>query len=171
MHVPVSRGLRSAGMQWRRLKHQRSRRSPSPSVSAQPTLPHPCCRASTSSGRPVPQRPLPKTYQRRTPEATALYAIVRDNLKTFLDDARARHESGAGYPLFVEQEFRRYLGCGILARGFARVRCPSCGFERLVAFSCKGRLCPAPRRTVRTRAGRTARVLAPAAPHGREQRA
>ena len=86
--------------------------------------------------------PLPKTYQRRTPETTALYAIVRDNLETFLDDASARHESGAGYPLFVEQEFRRYLGCGILARGFARLRCPSCGFERLVAFSCKGRLCP-----------------------------
>jgi hypothetical protein len=30
----------------------------------------------------------------------------------------------------------------LLARGFARVRCPQCGFERLVAFSCKGRLCP-----------------------------
>ena len=87
-------------------------------------------------------RPLPKTYLRRTPETTALYAIVRNNLETFLDDASARHESGAGYPRFVEQEFRRYLGCGILARGFARVRCPSCGFERLGAFSCKGRLCP-----------------------------
>ena len=32
--------------------------------------------------------------------------------------------------------------CGILANGFARLRCPACGFERLLAFSCKGRLCP-----------------------------
>ncbi|MFH1529958.1 MAG: transposase [Pseudomonadota bacterium] len=53
-----------------------------------------------------------------------------------------RSQTGAGYPQFIENEFRRYLECGILARGFARVRCASCGFERLVAFSCKGRLCP-----------------------------
>ncbi|NQT85333.1 transposase [bacterium] len=86
--------------------------------------------------------PLPRGYQRRTPETTALYAVVRDDFETFLDDARLRHESGAGYPKFIESEFRRYLDCGILARGFARLRCPSCGFERLVAFSCKGRLCP-----------------------------
>jgi DNA-directed RNA polymerase subunit RPC12/RpoP len=42
----------------------------------------------------------------------------------------------------VERELRAYLDCGILARGFARVRCPDCGFERLVAFSCKARVCP-----------------------------
>src|SRR5256885_14093624 len=34
-------------------------------------------------------------------------------------------------------------GCGILANGFARVRCASCRAEMLVAFSCKGRgFCP-----------------------------
>ena len=38
--------------------------------------------------------------------------------------------------------FRRYLDCGILANGFARLRCTTCGFEQLVASSCKGRLCP-----------------------------
>jgi hypothetical protein len=42
----------------------------------------------------------------------------------------------------VEREFRRYLDCGLLCHGFARLRCPRCGFERLVAFSCKGKLCP-----------------------------
>ena len=36
-----------------------------------------------------------------------------------------------------------HLACGILAHGFARVRCTSCGEELLVAFSCKGRgFCP-----------------------------
>jgi hypothetical protein len=49
---------------------------------------------------------------------------------------------GRGLPAFVERELRAYLDCGILARGFARVRCPDCGFERLVAFSCKARVCP-----------------------------
>ncbi len=49
---------------------------------------------------------------------------------------------GEGYPRFVEREFRRYLDCGLLCNGFARLRCPSCGHESLVAFSCKGQLCP-----------------------------
>ena len=46
-----------------------------------------------------------------------------------------------GYPAFIENELR-YLDCGLLSRGFARLRCSSCGFERLIACSCKGRLCP-----------------------------
>ena len=46
-------------------------------------------------------------------------------------------------PAYVEREFRRYLECSILAYGFARARCPDCGHDFLVAFSCKGRgLCP-----------------------------
>jgi len=39
----------------------------------------------------------------------------------------------------VERDFTRYLECGVLAHGFARVRCESCKDELLVAFSCKGR--------------------------------
>src|SRR5262249_49646967 len=36
-----------------------------------------------------------------------------------------------------------YLDCGLLCRGFARLRCESCGETRLVAFACKGRgFCP-----------------------------
>jgi hypothetical protein len=42
-------------------------------------------------------------------------------------------------PPYVEQAFRRYLECGILAYGFARARCDQCGHDFLVAFSCKGR--------------------------------
>ncbi|MBC8463475.1 MAG: transposase, partial [Deltaproteobacteria bacterium] len=37
----------------------------------------------------------------------------------------------------------RYLDCGILKNGFARVRCGDCGHEYLLAFSCKRRhFCP-----------------------------
>ncbi|MCU0252045.1 MAG: transposase zinc-binding domain-containing protein [Vicinamibacterales bacterium] len=43
----------------------------------------------------------------------------------------------------MEQEFREFLGCGVLARGFARFRCDDCGLNRPVPFSCKGRgFCP-----------------------------
>ena len=46
-------------------------------------------------------------------------------------------------PPFVEREFESYLRCGALEYGFARIHCPGCGHERLVAFSCKGRgFCP-----------------------------
>ncbi len=46
-------------------------------------------------------------------------------------------------PAFVERELTRYLECGILAYGFVRVRCSACRYDRVVAFSCKGRgFCP-----------------------------
>ncbi|MFL5354359.1 transposase zinc-binding domain-containing protein [Archangium sp.] len=48
-------------------------------------------------------------------------------------------ELGRGLPRYVERDFARYLECGVLAHGFARVRCESCKDELLVAFSCKGR--------------------------------
>ncbi len=38
---------------------------------------------------------------------------------------------------------RRYLDCGLYENGFARVQCPDCYAEYLLAFSCKTReLCP-----------------------------
>jgi hypothetical protein len=50
---------------------------------------------------------------------------------------------GDGVPDHVEKELRGYLKCGILAHGFARARCATCGYDFLVAFSCKGRgACP-----------------------------
>jgi len=90
-------------------------------------------------------RPSPR-YRRREPERTVLYETVRAHLKTFLAEMEQRGD-GAGLPGFVVMEFERYLACGILANGFARVRCSSCGDEMLVAFSCKGRgsVLPAPR--------------------------
>ncbi|MCP4193637.1 MAG: transposase, partial [Planctomycetaceae bacterium] len=80
------------------------------------------------------------TYRRREPETTVLHQVVRENLETFLD--RGRSSDGEGYPRFIEQAFRKYLSCGLLCHGFARIRCGDCGAERLVAFSCKGKMCP-----------------------------
>lgn len=67
---------------------------------------------------------------------------MRDHLETLLQQARDASPTGAGLPRFVEGELRRTLDCGLLSRGFARLRRASCGDERLVAFSCKGRMCP-----------------------------
>src|SRR5207248_8638891 len=79
----------------------------------------------------------------RKPERTLLHATVRAHWKTFLAEVEEGGEATASLPRFVVGEFERYLACGILAHGFARVRCTACGNELLVALSCKERgFCP-----------------------------
>jgi hypothetical protein len=74
--------------------------------------------------------------------APVLHRVVREHFETFRAEIAARTDGG-GLPRFVEREFRDFLTCGVLARGFARVRCEGCAFERLVPFSCKRRgFCP-----------------------------
>ena len=110
--------------------------------------------------------PLMAGYTARSPERTPLHRAVREHLATFLEDARARSAHGFGLPGFVEREFREYLACGVLAHGFARVRCGGCGDEHLVGFSCKRRgVCPSctTRRAVDAAAHLVDAVL-PAAP-------
>ena len=75
-----------------------------------------------------------REYRRRRPEESLLYQVVQENLSTFLE--LASHRSGSkGLPTYVRQEFERYLDCGILANGFARVHCSECGYDGAVAFS------------------------------------
>ncbi len=73
-------------------------------------------------------------YERHQPEKTLLHEVVREQLESFLANAR---EHGAPVARFVERELRAYLECGVLAHGFLRVHCDGCGHDRLVAFSCK----------------------------------
>jgi len=79
---------------------------------------------------------IPRRVRRR-PERGVLHQVLREHLATFLALA------GDRLPRFVVRELQRYLACGILAFGFARVRCAACKRDELVAFSCKGRgFCP-----------------------------
>jgi ribosomal protein S27E len=81
---------------------------------------------------------LPGVYEPRATAGTVLHHVVRTHLERFLAETAAATD-GAGLPRFIEREFRDFLGCGQLERGFARVRCDACRFERLVPFSCKSR--------------------------------
>ncbi|NNM05505.1 MAG: IS91 family transposase, partial [Gemmatimonadetes bacterium] len=99
-------------------------------------------RWSTPPPRPSAS-PHAQPYLRRRPETTTLHRIVREHLETYLALANEADPMGDGVPDHLEKEFRSYLKCGILAHGFARARCSSCGYDFLVAFSCKGRgVCP-----------------------------
>jgi hypothetical protein len=60
-----------------------------------------------------------------------------------LAERRADDSDGHGLPTFVEQEFRRFIACGVASRGFVRVVCDRCKQEMVVGFSCKGMgFCP-----------------------------
>jgi len=88
--------------------------------------------------RIAPQAPC---YQRRRPEQTLWYRTVQSHFETWL--ALADGPGDEAIPAYIEQAFRRYLDCGILANGFARAHCDECGHDFLIAFSCKGRgVCP-----------------------------
>ncbi len=81
----------------------------------------------------------PSGYSRRCPEETPLHGLVSRWLPTFMD----RSAAAGGLPGFVTRTLREYLTCGLLTHGFARVRCPVCCDDLLVARSCKRRgVCP-----------------------------
>ena len=80
------------------------------------------------------------TYRRRVPEQELLHQVLVEHLETFLDRARTDNSE---LPRYVEQELRDYVDCGVLGRGFVRLKCDDCGKEKALAFSCMGRgFCP-----------------------------
>jgi len=85
--------------------------------------------------------PQAQCYQRRQPEKMLWYRTVQTHFETW--SALATGPCDESPPAYIEQAFRRYLDCGILANGFARAHCDECGHDFLIAFSCKGRgVCP-----------------------------
>ena len=58
-------------------------------------------------------------YQPHDTERGVLYRVVDAHLDAFLN-AAAEHTVGGRLPMFVEQEFRDFLTCGVLVHGFAR---------------------------------------------------
>ncbi len=85
-----------------------------------------------------------KVYRPRKPQDSAYYRCVEDCFETFEQVYQERFERKYGFfRTYVRQVIYRYLDCGILKNGFARVRCEDCGHEYLLAHSCKRRhFCP-----------------------------
>jgi hypothetical protein len=75
----------------------------------------------------------PKRYQQRRPEKTVLYRVIQQHLESFLE--HAPESSGKRLPKYVENEFRRYLECGLHAHGFARAACDTRATSSRMAFS------------------------------------
>ncbi len=80
-------------------------------------------------------------YERHRPEQTTLYRLVQEHAASFI--AHTETSTGSELPRFVKDEFDAFLGCGMLAHGFLRLRCDRCGHDKLLAFSGKRRgFCP-----------------------------
>ena len=86
----------------------------------------------------------PAAYRARSPRATSLYRLFETHFEEVRGQWEGRFERRFGFWRgFVDEQIRRYLDCGLFENGFARIRCPDCAEEYLLAFSCKTReLCP-----------------------------
>ena len=107
-------------------------------------------------------------YHPRNPRDSPLFTLVEDHFDRFeqvYDDVYER-EYGFWRPI-IREVIDKYIHCGDLHCGFARVRCPSCANEYLLAFSCKSRYyCPSchQKRVLKFAEWVTQEVLEPA-PH------
>ncbi|MDX2438075.1 MAG: transposase [Acidobacteriota bacterium] len=86
----------------------------------------------------------PAAYRARSPRATPLYRLIEGHFDEVRGQWEERFERRYGFWRdFVDEQVLRYLDCGLFENGFARIRCPDCAEEYLLAFSCKTReLCP-----------------------------
>ena len=85
-----------------------------------------------------------KLYRRREPEKTDFYKIVYHYFKEYEEVYPDRYESEYGYfRKNISEVINKFLECGILEHGFARVYCKICRKDIFVGLSCKTRfLCP-----------------------------
>jgi hypothetical protein len=83
-------------------------------------------------------------YRQRHPEKTPFYSVLFHHFDRFVGEYDLRFERRYGrWRPVISRVVEKYLDCGILKNGFARVRCPGCKDEYLLAFSCKRRgFCP-----------------------------
>jgi len=100
-------------------------------------------KARAACGNPPTDSPA-GVYKPRRARSSPLFRLVQDHftdLHAVYED-RFAHIYGDWRPV-VREVANKFLACGILDHGFARVRCDSCAHEYLLAFSCKCRyFCP-----------------------------
>lgn len=79
-------------------------------------------------------------YERRHPEGGLLHRVIDTYWPIFLQE---QERVGRNVPVFIKDEFRKYLRCGSPEYGFVRTYCYQCRESGIVAFSCKKRgFCP-----------------------------
>jgi hypothetical protein len=72
-------------------------------------------------------------YRPRRPEKTVLHEAVKKHFSMW----HRNYENTAQkqVPLYIDHAFQKYLGCGILAKGFACAHCDGCHKDLIIPFS------------------------------------
>ena len=79
----------------------------------------------------------------KNPQNSCYFQCVQNQFEILEMHWEERYQNQYGFFRPHVREFiYRYLECGDLHLGFARVRCESCGHEYLLAFSCKSAFLP-----------------------------
>ena len=90
------------------------------------------------------RKPATSIYRPRRPRSSPLFGLLEVHFDRFqvMYEELFEREYGPLRPV-VGKAVEKYLECGIVENGFARVVCSNCKAEFLVGFSCKVRmLCP-----------------------------
>ncbi len=85
-----------------------------------------------------------QVYRARKPKKSPFWQCLAKHFGAFQDAYEERYQPRYGFlrPV-IPEVVNKFLDCGDLEHGFARVRCDNCQHEYLLAFSCKGRwFCP-----------------------------
>lgn len=83
-------------------------------------------------------------YRRKKPQDTSLWKLLNGHFIEFEEayDELSQKKYGFYRPV-ISHVVNKYLQCGDLHQGFARIKCPDCQHEYILAFSCRGRwFCP-----------------------------
>jgi len=85
-----------------------------------------------------------QVYRARNPRKSPLWQCARRHYDEFEEIYPTQYQPR--YEILrriIPEVVHKFLECGDLARGFARIRCDHCQHEYLLAFSCKSRwFCP-----------------------------
>ena len=82
----------------------------------------------------------PSIYRPRNPRASVLYQLMEAHFEDVKACWEERFEKRYGFWRgFVDDVVARYLDCGTVEAGFARLKCDACGVEKLLTLSCKQR--------------------------------
>jgi len=91
-----------------------------------------------------PDRDSSGVYKPRNPAASHYFRCVSAHWEELEPAWEDFYQRQYGYfRSYIKEVMLRFLDCGDLHQGFARIRCHDCGHEYLLAFSCKRRhFCP-----------------------------
>lgn len=85
----------------------------------------------------------PKFYRARNPKDSPFFKLVSEHFDDFEEKYPELFEKSHGFwRPSIRWAINKFLKCGDLKEGFAKVRCPDCKHEMFVAFSCKQKTCP-----------------------------